>query len=94
VGGQERLRELEARLSRQLKALADRTSELSYADIEYHYVAGEATTCYLAYAHAPANRVSLRGQEVLTMDAEGLERMARRVTDRLDEMELESHQRN
>jgi hypothetical protein len=91
MGGQERLRELEARLTRQLKALADRVSELSYADVEYDWDAHEATTCYLAYAHAPASRVSLRGQEVLDMDAEGLERLARRLTDRLDEMELERH---
>jgi hypothetical protein len=91
MGGQERLRELEARLTRQLKALADRVSELSYAEVEYYWVADEATTCYLAYAQTPASRVSLRGQDVLDMDPEGLERTARRVTDRLDEMELERH---
>jgi hypothetical protein len=91
MGGQERLRVLEARLTRQLKALADRISELSYAEVEYHWVVDDATTCYLAYAHASASRISLRAQEVLDMDAEGLERTARRLTDRLDEMDLERH---
>jgi hypothetical protein len=38
-------------LTRQFKALADRISDLSYAKVEYHPVADESTTGYLAYAH-------------------------------------------
>ena len=86
--GEDRLRELEARLSRQLKALSDRVSQLSNADIAYHYSADEST-CYLAYAHSPAYRVSLRAQHVLDMDTHVLEATAQRVTNLLDEMELE-----
>ena len=86
--GEDKLRQLEERLSRQLKALSDRVSQLSNAGIEYHYSADEST-CYLAYAHSPAYRVSLRAQHVLDMDTQGLEATAQRVTNLLDEMELE-----
>jgi hypothetical protein len=86
--GEDKLRELEERLSRQLKALSDRVSRLSNADIEYDYNADEST-CYLAYAHSPAYCVSLPAQHVLDMDTKGLEATAQRVTNRLDEMELE-----
>jgi hypothetical protein len=86
--GEDKVRELEERLSRQLNALSDRVSQLSNADIDYHYSADEST-CYLAYAHSPAYRVSLPVQRVLDMDTGGLEATAQRVTNRLDEMELE-----
>jgi hypothetical protein len=76
-------------LTRQLKALADRISDSELCQDRVSLTADESTICSPAYARAAASRVSVCGQEVLDMDAERLERTARRLTDRLDEMELE-----
>jgi len=86
---QDRLRELEETGTGKLQELSDRVSELSGADVEYHYSTAEATA-YLAYAHAPENRVSISGQHLLDMDNADMQRVALQAFDVLDRMEMES----